>query len=62
MDGVTGCMTHHGLTDEDSRDKDIWRNLVFGEGNPSTVDKSYDELMSTSNICYWPLTRSLPGI
>jgi hypothetical protein len=27
-------MTNHGLTEEDSRDRDRWRNLVLGEGKP----------------------------
>jgi hypothetical protein len=24
----------HGLTEEDTRDRDRWRNLVLGEGKP----------------------------
>jgi hypothetical protein len=27
-------MTNHGLTEEDSRDTDRWRNSVLGEGKP----------------------------
>jgi hypothetical protein len=27
-------MTNHGLTEEDTRDRDRWRNLVLGEGQP----------------------------
>jgi hypothetical protein len=27
-------MTNHGLTGEDTRDRDRWRNLVLGEGKP----------------------------
>jgi hypothetical protein len=27
-------MTNHGLTEEDTRDRDRWRNLVLGEGKP----------------------------
>jgi hypothetical protein len=34
IDGVRRSMTHHGLTEEDSRDRDRWRNLVLGEGKP----------------------------
>jgi hypothetical protein len=34
MDGVRRSMTNHGLTEEDTRDRDRWRNLVLGEGNP----------------------------
>jgi N6-adenosine-specific RNA methylase IME4 len=26
--------TNHGLTEEDTRDRDRWRNLVLGEGKP----------------------------
>jgi hypothetical protein len=25
-------MTNHGLTEEDTRDRDRWQNLVLGEG------------------------------
>jgi hypothetical protein len=27
-------MTKYGLREEDIRDRDRWRNLVLGEGNP----------------------------
>jgi hypothetical protein len=27
-------MTNHGLTEENTRDRDRWRNLVLGEGKP----------------------------
>jgi hypothetical protein len=27
-------MKNHGLTEEDARDRDRWRNLVLGEGKP----------------------------
>jgi hypothetical protein len=27
-------MKNHGLTEEDTRDRDRWRNLVLGEGKP----------------------------
>jgi hypothetical protein len=27
-------MTNHGLTEEDTRDRDRWRNLVLGERKP----------------------------
>jgi hypothetical protein len=33
-DGVNRSMTNHGLTEEDTRDRDRWRNLVLGEGKP----------------------------
>jgi hypothetical protein len=32
IDGVRRSMTNHGLTEEDNRDRDTWRNLVLGEG------------------------------
>jgi hypothetical protein len=32
--GVRRSMTNHGLTEEDTRDRDRWRNLVLGEGKP----------------------------
>jgi hypothetical protein len=31
-DGVRRNMTNHGLREEDTRDRDRWRNLVLGEG------------------------------
>jgi hypothetical protein len=34
IDGVRRSMTSHGLTEEDTRDRDRWRNLVLGEGKP----------------------------
>jgi hypothetical protein len=34
IDGVRRRMTNHGLTEEDTRDRDRWRNLVLGEGKP----------------------------
>jgi hypothetical protein len=32
IDGVRRSMINHGLTEEDTRDRDRWRNLVLGEG------------------------------
>jgi hypothetical protein len=34
IDGVRRSMINHGLTEEDNRDRDRWRNLVLGEGKP----------------------------
>jgi hypothetical protein len=34
VDGVKWNMTNHGLTEEDTRDRDRWQNLVLGEGKP----------------------------
>jgi hypothetical protein len=34
IDGVRRSMTNQGLTEEDTRDRDRWRNLVLGEGKP----------------------------
>jgi hypothetical protein len=34
IDGVRRIVTNHGLTKEDTRDRDRWRNLVLGEGKP----------------------------
>jgi hypothetical protein len=34
IDGVRRSMTNHGLTEEDTRDRDRWRNLVLGKGKP----------------------------
>jgi hypothetical protein len=38
-DGLRRSMTNHGLTEEVTRDRDRWRNLVLGEGKPLQVDK-----------------------
>jgi hypothetical protein len=32
--GLRRNMTNHGLTEEDTRGRDRWRNLVLGEGKP----------------------------
>jgi hypothetical protein len=34
IDGIRRSTTNHGLTEEDTRDTDRWRSLVFGEGKP----------------------------
>jgi hypothetical protein len=34
IDGVRRSMTNHGLTEEVTRDRDRWQNLVLGEGKP----------------------------
>jgi hypothetical protein len=34
IDGVRRSMTNHELTEGGTRDRDRWRNLVFGEGKP----------------------------
>jgi hypothetical protein len=34
IDGERRSMTNHGLREEDTRDRDRWRNLVLGEGKP----------------------------
>jgi hypothetical protein len=34
IDGVRRSMTNHGLTEEDTRDRDSWRNLVLCDGKP----------------------------
>jgi hypothetical protein len=34
IDGVRRSMTNHGLREEDTIDRDRWRNLVLGEGKP----------------------------
>jgi hypothetical protein len=31
IDGIRRSMTNHGLTEEDTRDRHRWRNLVLGE-------------------------------
>jgi hypothetical protein len=33
IDGVRRSMANHGLTEEDTRDRDGWRNLVLDEGS-----------------------------
>jgi hypothetical protein len=36
-------MTNHGLTEEDTRDRDKWRSLVLGEGKPLKSGRTLDE-------------------
>jgi hypothetical protein len=36
-------MTGHGLTEEDTRDRDRWRNLVLGEGKPLQSGQTLDD-------------------
>jgi hypothetical protein len=43
IDGVRRSMTNHGLTEEDIRDRDRWRDLVLGEGKYCRVDKPLDD-------------------
>jgi hypothetical protein len=42
-------MTNHGLREEDTRDRDRWRNLVLGEGKPlwsgQTLDDDDDDII-----------------
>jgi hypothetical protein len=34
INGVRRSMTNYGLREEDTRDRDRWRNLVLGKGKP----------------------------
>jgi hypothetical protein len=34
MDGIRWSVTTHGLTEQDTGEKDVRRNLVLGEGKP----------------------------
>jgi hypothetical protein len=36
-------MTNHELTEEDTRDRDRWRNLVLGEGKPLYSGQTLDD-------------------
>jgi hypothetical protein len=35
MDGERRGVSNHGLTEKDTVDRDIWRNLLFGEIKPT---------------------------
>jgi len=35
-------MTNHGQTEEDTRDGNMWTNLVLGKGKPSHSGQSLD--------------------
>jgi hypothetical protein len=35
-------MTNHGQTEEDTRDRNMWTNLVLGKGKPSHRGQSLD--------------------
>jgi hypothetical protein len=39
IDGVRRSMTNHGLRDEDTRDRDRWRNQFWVKENHCRVDK-----------------------
>jgi hypothetical protein len=43
IDGVRRGMTNHRLTEEDTRDRDRWRNLVLGEGKPLQSGQTLDD-------------------
>jgi hypothetical protein len=43
IDGVRRSMTNHGLTEEDTRDRDRWRNLVLGDGKPLQSGQTLDD-------------------
>jgi hypothetical protein len=49
IDGVRWTMTNNGLREEDTRNRDRWRNLVLGEGKPlysgQTLDDDDDEVL-----------------
>jgi hypothetical protein len=54
-DGVRRSMTNHGLTEEDTRDRDRWWSLVLGEGKPLYSGRTLDEwekLVGMSMIFY----------
>jgi hypothetical protein len=45
IDVVRRSVAKYGLTEEDTRDRDRWRNLVLGEGKPNhcRVDRHLDD-------------------
>jgi hypothetical protein len=43
IDGVRRSMTGHRLAEEDTRDRDRWRNLVLGEGKPLQSGQTLDD-------------------
>jgi hypothetical protein len=43
MDGWKKIVTHNVQTDEDIRDRVLWRALVFGEGNHCSVASRMNE-------------------
>jgi hypothetical protein len=49
IDGVRRSMTNHGLTEEDTRDRDRCRSLVLGEG--TTVEWT-NSLMNENEYIY----------
>lgn len=38
MDGWKKIVAHCVLTDENTRDRDLWRTLVFGKGKHCSLD------------------------
>jgi hypothetical protein len=43
IDEERRSMTNHGLREEDTRDRDRWRNLVLGEGKPLWSGQTLDD-------------------
>lgn len=39
MEGVRQNMTERGLTEDDDRDRDMWRNLTVGDGRLLYIGK-----------------------
>jgi hypothetical protein len=46
MDRERRSVTNYGMTVQDNRDRDMWRNLAVGEGKPLYSGKSSDEFMN----------------
>jgi hypothetical protein len=36
-------VTNSGLTEEDTRDKGVWKNVILGEGGPLYSEQPLDE-------------------
>jgi hypothetical protein len=62
MDGWMGyrrSMSNHGLTEEDTRERDVWRNLVLGEGK--TVEWTSPYMMMIMMMCKLTMSTSEIG-
>jgi hypothetical protein len=43
INGVRRSMKNYGLTEEDTRDRDRWRNIVLVEGKPLYSGRTLDD-------------------
>jgi hypothetical protein len=58
-DGRRRNATNHGLTEEDTSDKDMWRKLVLGEGRPLYSEQILEQIKSKIFHAVWLFVNCL---